>query len=145
MPEQEQWNTLDPEQRARGQALIIARDILSQKGGGPFSSVSLANASVFDVITVAQWVLDGKNPLEGEVVDLDGDAADEDEDREERRAGDAVRVTFDDRSSRLFIDTGRFYFAPTVWGRFHDSMNLAYDDKSISHVDVIFHEAGVAG
>jgi hypothetical protein len=58
----ERWNVLDDEQKARGQALIIARDVLSTTM--PLSS-SLGDRTAYDVIAVATWILDGIDPLAG--------------------------------------------------------------------------------
>jgi hypothetical protein len=48
--------------------------------------------------------------------------------------GDAVRVTFADRSSRLFIDSGDGYFSPAVAGLFDSPISLAYNAPEISAV-----------
>ena len=53
-------DVLNEEQKARGQALLIARDILSQRGTGPFASVSLNGSSVWDLISAAEYVLTGQ-------------------------------------------------------------------------------------
>lgn len=45
--------------------------------------------------------------------------------------GDAVRVTFADRSSRLFIDSGDGYFSPAVTGLFDSPISLAYNSDEI--------------
>lgn len=59
----------------------------------------------------------------------------------ESKPGASVRLTFDDGTSRLFIDTGEDFQAPHVRDRFDDPMVVAYDDPSVERVDVVFYES----
>lgn len=79
MTQQEEWNQLTPEQRQRGQALLVARDILAQKGSGPFSSVSLTGATTGDVIVLAEFILDGQRQGEDGCTDCESDGDDQSE------------------------------------------------------------------
>ena len=57
------------------------------------------------------------------------------------KPGACVRLTFDDGSTRLFIDTGMKFQAPSVEGRFVDEMLVEYDSPDIRSVDVVYYES----
>lgn len=51
--------------------------------------------------------------------------------------GDAVRITFEDESSRLYIDCGNSYESPVVVGLFDERSILMYGDPSIASITVV--------
>lgn len=51
--------------------------------------------------------------------------------------GDAVRLTFGDRSTRLFIDTGEDYYSPVIRGKFDAPLRLPYDDDRFVTASVV--------
>lgn len=97
------------------------------------SATTIADAIIHHDATVT----DGDDESVGMTGD-DSDEADEPDEKPTRpqtwTPGDAVRVTFGDQSSRLFIDSGEGYFSPAVAGLFHSPISLAYNAPEISAV-----------
>jgi len=56
-------SALDPVQRARVAALKAARDVLVSRG---FASSAAADA--LDLVNVAQWIMDGRDPWDARTV-----------------------------------------------------------------------------
>lgn len=52
---------LDQEQNARVAALKASREVLSERSGGPFN-VTTKTADTIDLVSVAWWIIDGKDP-----------------------------------------------------------------------------------
>jgi len=53
--------SLNEEQNARIEALKASREVLAEHSGGPFSS-HVRSVSTVDLIAVAGWIIDGKDP-----------------------------------------------------------------------------------
>lgn len=54
-------------QNARVAALKAAREVLSEKSGGPFN-VTTKPADTVDLVTIASWIIDGKDPWKSDVI-----------------------------------------------------------------------------
>lgn len=93
-------------------------------------------ASLFD--RVIRTLTEGPEPEQG--VDYGEEPGDSDVLVETPVPGDAVRIVFDDGSSRLFIHTGTRYQAPAVKSRYEDPMDVDLTDPSIREVRVVARE-----
>lgn len=101
----------------------------------------LLGALTVSATTIADAIIHHDAPVtdgDDESVGMTGDDSDEADDKPTRpqtwTPGDAVRVTFGDQSSRLFIDSGDGYFSPAVAGLFDSPISLAYNAPEISAV-----------
>jgi hypothetical protein len=62
--------SLNEEQNARIEALKASREVLAEHSGGPFSS-HVRSVSTVDLIAVAGWIIDGKDPWKPQTVQVE--------------------------------------------------------------------------
>jgi len=73
-----------------------------------------------DTVAAAGWIRPSDVPIKS------------DPDRRISNPGDAVRIIWEDGSSRIFIDNGHEWIAPAVAGSFPDPLVVRFDEPKVT-------------